>query len=111
MDSASWDKAEDFLKKAETSSALLLLLRMVRTLDTDVEGGFTRVDGRLADLEKGLDRESVAVRMHALELARAHISALPSEQPNARGYRDKALTPEERVAEELRVARYLLERT
>lgn len=52
---------------------------------------------------------SADLRLKALQAARQHIAGLDSEKPNDRGYRDHALKPGERLSEELRIARYLLE--
>ncbi len=45
------------------------------------------------------------VRLEALKAAREHIAALEPEHANPRGYR---ATAAERIAQELKVARYLL---
>lgn len=114
MDSAAWDKAEHQFRTMETPSAIAGIVRCLRVVAGDVESAFARSDARLDALEDRLadnvDKEAVAIRMHALELARKYVSELPSEQENSRGYRDKAMRAEERVTEELRVARYLLEK-
>lgn len=62
-----------------------------------------------AELENMRDREGFNVRLEALKAAREHVSSLPSEQRNERGYRDHAMKPNERTSLELQVARYLLE--
>lgn len=70
------------------------------------------VHGRLSDIEAALedlkDREAMTARQEALKAAREHVASMSSQQANERGYRDGAMRGPELVAQELRVARYLL---
>lgn len=54
------------------------------------------------------DREALDTRLAALRSAREIVNAMPSEQPNSRGYHDHAMKPAERIAQELHIARFLL---
>lgn len=60
-------------------------------------------DGEASRALKEFDR-----RLEALKAARAHVDGLATQKPNERGYADHALKGALRVAEELRVARFLL---
>lgn len=84
-----------------TPEALARVVHAMGGMASDLDGLVQRMD----DLS---DREAFNVRAEALKAAREHVNGLPSEQPNARGYRDKALTAADRVSVELRIAVYLL---
>jgi hypothetical protein len=75
-------------------------------------GGLLDLRSRLTELEEKVTETfegAVAGRREAaLRTAREIANGLPSEQPNARGYRDHALNPRERISMELDIARYLL---
>lgn len=69
-----------------------------------------RIIGAILDLRDArAAADEASARMDALKAAREYVNSLPSEQPNSRGYRDTALKAEQRISEELRVARFLLE--
>lgn len=99
-----WGKLEEQAKGLDYTRSPQAIAQLVHAM-----AGF---DGDLEDLrgalEKAQAREEFSRRAEALRTAREHVAGLPSEQENAKGYRDKAMSPVERTATELRVARYLL---
>jgi hypothetical protein len=113
IDDAQWEAMEASLEKLGASAATACVLRCLHDVDTEVSSALALSGARLAALEEKASAESgyqgITARMHALEQARTFIAGLPTEQPSPRGYRDKAMSPAQRVEEEMRVARYLLE--
>lgn len=95
-----WQKVSDYYAGAG-ADPLKVTLGAILDLNDQV----IQVQQDMADLT---DREGFNIRLEALKAAREHLSSLPSEQPNQRGYNDHAMKPGERVAQELRVAHYLL---
>jgi hypothetical protein len=71
----------------------------------DLHARLTELEAKVSETFEGA---AAGRREAALKAARDIVNGLPSEQPNARGYRDHALNPRERIAMELDVARYLL---
>lgn len=69
----------------------------------DLQSRLRELEDRAAEAQSGPER-----REAAFKAAREMVNGLPSEQPNARGYRDSALRPQDRVRMELDIARYLL---
>jgi hypothetical protein len=71
-----------------------------------------RLDGVAVQCEalanEAANRGKFDARREALKAARMYVDGLPSEQANQRGYRDSALKPGDRLAQELSVARFLL---
>lgn len=88
---------------AETTQERLVVLAVAAVLDLGEQLAALAV--KYEDLK---DREAFNARLEAVRAARDHVSSLPSEQPNSRGYRDRALTSAARVEQELKIARYLL---
>jgi hypothetical protein len=70
------------------------------------------INSRLETMEEltkeALEHAGITRREAALKAARELVNGLPSEQPNERGYKDRAMRPQDRVQMELDIARYLL---
>lgn len=95
-----WQKVSDYYAGAG-ADPLKVTLGAILDLNDQV----IQVQQDMADLT---DREGFNIRLEALKAAREHLSSLPSEQPNSRGYSDHAMKPADRVSQELRIAHYLL---
>ena len=67
-----------------------------------------RLEAVEADSGARSQQEALDRRAEALRQAREHVNGMPSEQLGPRGYRDKAVRSDERIALEIRVAAYLL---
>ncbi len=103
MTSGLWDSVRGIHFSPDSASQAMV----DALLDLDERQAGTAV--QVLDLQnEASNKAKFDVRLEALKAAREHIAALESEHANSRGYRDRAMTAAERIAQELKVARYLL---